>query len=264
MAGMDSKHLAGKVALVTGGGRGIGRAICIELARAGAAVVPVARTRAQIEEVADEIRRGGGTSLAVAADATNDADIHASVETVQRELGRIDILVNNAGDNILGKFAEQPPDEWWQQIVIGLRAPYLYSRLVLPGMRQRNWGRIINMSSVNGKKGAMFCSAYCTAKHGIIGLTRALAVELGKTNITVNAVCPGWVGTDLTERTMAQRTQLLGMTQEQIEQLSFQGIPQRVIMTPEEVAPSVAFLASEQAARITGEALNVSAGAVMH
>jgi 3-hydroxybutyrate dehydrogenase len=259
-----AKQLAGKTALVTGAGRGIGRAICIELAREGAAIVAVARTRDEIDRVAAEVREAGGRAISVTADVTNDDQITASVEAAKREFGDVDILVNNAGDNILGKLDEQDPDVWWNQIVVGLRGPYQYCRAVVPLMRAAGWGRIINISSVNGKKGAEFCTAYCTAKHGIIGFTRALALELAKTNITVNAVCPGYVRTALTDRTMGQRTQMFGLSREGMEQAAMRQIPQGVVMTPEEVAPSVVFLASPAAARITGESMNVSAGLVMH
>ncbi|MBA3455334.1 MAG: 3-hydroxybutyrate dehydrogenase [Deltaproteobacteria bacterium] len=257
-------QLEGKTALVTGAGRGIGRAICIALAREGAAVAAVARTRDEIESVAAEIRAAGGRAIALVADVTKDDQILASVDAARKELGSVDILVNNAGDNILGRIEEQDPEVWWQQIVVGLRAPYLYSRAVIPAMREKKWGRIINISSVNGKKGAELCSAYCTAKHGVIGFTRALALEVAKSNITVNAVCPGYVRTSLTDRTMSQRTDMFGTTREAMEQMALKTIPQGVVMTPEEIAPSVIFLASEAAARITGEAMNVSAGLVMH
>jgi 3-hydroxybutyrate dehydrogenase len=256
--------LAGKVALVTGAGRGIGRAICHALAKDGAAIAAIARTREQIESVAEEIRVAGGRAIAIVADITHDDQVLASVETTQKELGAVDILVNNAGDNILGLVDKQPIDEWWNQIVVGLRGPYLYTRAVLPQMKARNWGRIINISSTNGKKGQPLTSAYCTAKHGVIGFTRAVALEVAKTNITVNAVCPGYVRTKLTERTMGQRQEFMKLTDAQMEQMALTMIPQGVIMTPEDVAPTVAFLASPAAQRITGEAVNVSAGLVMH
>jgi len=259
-----TRQFEGKTALVTGAGRGIGRAICLGLAREGAAIAAVARTREEIESVAEEVRALGGRAVAVTADVTHDDQILASVQAVQKDLGSVDILVNNAGDNILGRVEDQDPEVWWQQIVVGVRAPYLYCRTVIPQMRERNWGRIINISSVNGKKGAEYCSAYCTAKHGIIGFTRALALELAKTNITVNAVCPGYVKTALTDRTMTQRTQLFGVTREGVEQAAMRAIPQGVAMSPEDVAGSVVFLASQAAARITGESMNVSAGLVMH
>ena len=258
------KPLAGKTALVTGAGRGIGRAICTALAREGAAIVAVARTGDQIDGVADEIRGAGGRALAVVADVTRDDEILASVETATRELGGVDILVNNAGDNILGRIDQQDPEIWWNQIIVGVRGPYQYCRAVIPGMRAKNWGRIINISSVNGKKGAELCTAYCTAKHGIIGFTRALALELAKTNITVNAVCPGYVRTALTDRTMGQRQKMFNLTPEAMEQNALRQIPQGVVMEPDEIAPSVVFLASPGAQRITGEAMNVSAGLVMH
>ena len=250
----------GHVALVTGGGRGIGRATALAFARRGAAVIVSARTRTEVEEVAAEITASGGVALAVTADVVDHAAVQASIAQAAAELGTIDILVNNAGGNALGRIEEMPMDVWWEQIDVNIRGTYNYCRAVLPGMTAKKWGRIINVSSINGKQGAMFCTAYCTAKHGIIGLTRALALDVAKTGVTVNAVCPGYVKTRLTESTFAQRVQLFGMPAEELERMALRLTPQGVTIEPEQVAEAIVFLASEGAKRMTGQALNVDGG----
>jgi meso-butanediol dehydrogenase / (S,S)-butanediol dehydrogenase / diacetyl reductase len=252
-----------RTALVTGASRGIGRAIALGLAREGAAVALVARTRGDLEAVAGEIEGHGGRAAVVVADVARPDDITRSIDEAVARLGPIDILVNNAGTNDLGRFEEIAPDAWWQQVEVHLRTPYLFCRGVLPSMVERKWGRIINVSSVSGKKGVMFSSAYCAGKAGLLGLTRALAVEYAARHVTVNAVCPGWVQTDLTDRVYGQRAAMLGRTMEQMTQAALTAIPQKVVMTPDEVVPAVLFLASDGSIRTTGEALNASAGMIM-
>ena len=226
----------GSVALVTGAGRGIGKAIALGLAReTGAAVAVVARTESEIRDVASEISRNGGRAIAVRADLLDRQQIERSVETTEKELGPIDILVNNGGDNHLGLLEEQDPDEWWRIVDVNLRATHLYCRGVVPSMRERRWGRIINVSSIAGKKGSRYCSAYSAAKHGVIGLTRSLALEVADCGVTVNAVCPGFVRTKLTEQTYEHRARLMGGTREEIEQWVIDAVPQRVALSPDDL-----------------------------
>jgi len=255
-----TSDLAGRVALITGGGRGIGRATALAFAEAGASVVVSARTRQEVEAVAAEIRALGGRAHAVTADVIDDQQVRDTIASAVAELGAIDILVNNAGGNALGRLEEMPPELWWKQIEVNIRGTYNYCRAVLPKMVQRKWGRIVNVSSINGKQGALFCSAYCTAKHGIIGLTRALALDVAKSGVTVNAVCPGYVKTKLTEDTFAQREVLFGMAVEELEKLALRQTPQGVTIEPEQVAEAIVFLASDRATRMTGQALNVDGG----
>jgi ketoreductase len=256
--------LVDRVALVTGASRGIGRAIAIGLAREGAAVGVVARSAGDLDSCAAEIRASGGTAIAVRADVTSAADIRESVARVAGELGPVDILVNNAGDNILGRFLEQDEESWWEQIELGIRAPYRYCRALLASMIERKRGRIINILSVNAKKAGPFMTAYATAKHAVLGMTRALAAEVARTGVTVNAICPGWVLTDLTRRTMQQRSELFGVPVEKVEELALATIPQRVVMDPDDIVPLTVFLASDGSQRITGEALNICGGMIMH
>jgi len=250
----------GRVVLVTGGGRGIGRSTALAFAQRGASVIVSARTRSEVDDVAGEIRATGGRALAVTADVVDDQAVNASIAHATAELGPVEILVNNAGGNALGRIEEMPAELWWQQIEVNIRGTYNYCRAVLPEMVAKKWGRIINVSSINGKQGAMFCTAYCSAKHAVIGLTRALALDVAKSGITVNAVCPGYVKTRLTEDTFAQRVKLFGMPAEELEKMALRQTPQGVTIEPEQVAEAVVFLASDGAKRMTGQAINVDGG----
>ena len=252
-----------RTALVTGGSRGIGRAIALGLAREGAAVAIIGRTKDSLDRTVEEVQAVGVRAVGVRADLGNPSEVEPAVEVAARELGSIDIVVNNAGDNQLGRFEEMPHDAWWLQVELNLRSPALVCRTVIPLMLARKWGRIINIASVNAKRGVNFSSAYCAAKAGLLGLTRALAMEYAQRNITVNAICPGFVQTELTERLTKQRMQLFGVNAETVLQATLRNVPQNVAMTPDDIVTAVLFLASDGAVRTTGEALNVSAGMVM-
>ena len=259
-----TKTLATRRALVTGAGRGIGRAVALAFAEQGASVVLIARTAQEIDAVAAEIRTRGGTALPLVADVSQTDALAAAMKRTMDELGGIDILVNNAGGNVLGAIEELASDQWWNQIQVNLRAPYELCRAFVPGMTERGWGRVVNMSSRFGKVGAPMGTSYCAAKHGIIGFTRALALEVATKGVTVNALCPGQVETDLMQEIFVQRGRIWGVSpaaaRERIEGL----IPQKRLVSVDEIVPAVLFLVSEGAGRITGEAMNVSGGSVMH
>jgi NAD(P)-dependent dehydrogenase (short-subunit alcohol dehydrogenase family) len=263
MAG-DCTRLDGKVALVTGGGRGIGRAIALGLAEQGAAVAVVARTESEVHGVVREIRALGGQGIALTADVTSREHVEASVATTERALGSIDVLVNNAGYSTLGRFHEIDPDDWWRVIEVNVRGVYWFCRATVPKMLEKDWGRIVNISSVAGKTGMPYGSAYCSAKHAVLGITRALALEVAQTGVTVNAVCPGLVHTEMTAAGFRQVAELLGIPPEVAILAAIQNVPQKRAITPEEIVPAVLFLVSPAAARTTGEALNVSGGKIMH
>jgi NAD(P)-dependent dehydrogenase (short-subunit alcohol dehydrogenase family) len=252
-----------RTALVTGASRGIGRAIALGLAAEGASVAIVGRTQETLDRTVSEIAARGVKAFGIRADLGVMSEVEGAVETAARELGSVDILVNNAGENELGRFEEIPHDVWWQQVELNLRSPALASRAVIPKMLAKKWGRIINIASVNAKRGVNFSSAYCAAKAGLLGLTRALAMEYAQKGITVNAVCPGFTKTDLTDKLTQQRMKLFNVPAETVLQATLRNVPQNVVMTPEDIVASVLFLASDGAVRTTGEALNVSAGMVM-
>ncbi|MEO9192516.1 MAG: SDR family NAD(P)-dependent oxidoreductase [Polyangia bacterium] len=257
--------LDGKNALVTGAGRGIGRALAIGLAAEGAAVALVARSRGELDAVAAEITAAGGRAVVAVADVTDGAQVQSACRAALDAFGSIDILVNNAGGQAAGpvRFAETKPELWWRTIELNLRSAYLFCHALVPSMVERRWGRVINVGSVGSKVGLPLLTDYCAAKHGLIGLTRALAVEVASKNVTINAICPGYVDTELARAGMTQRAATVKKSVEDLQKLYVDSIPQKRAILPEECVASVLFLCSDGGGRTTGEAINISGGQVM-
>ena len=252
----------GKVALVTGGGRGIGRAIALALARAGADVAVTARSVAEIEAVAREIRALGRKAAALPADVGDRLQVDASVETAGQSLGPVQILVNNAGMAVSAKLGDIDDPLWDRHLRVNLTGAFYASRAALPGMLAAGWGRIVNVASVAGRQGYPYVAAYVASKHGLLGLTRALALEVVQTGITVNAICPGYVATDLTWESARRIQAKTGRSYDEAVQSLAAFSPQRRLIEPEEVAAIAVYLASEEARGVTGQAWNVDGGAV--
>ena len=242
--------LTGKVALVTGGSRGIGRAIVLELARRGAAV---AFSYASREEAANEtvsmVSALGGKALAVHADSGNANAVKALFDTVTKNLGPVDILVNNAGITKDGLSMTMSEDAFDEVLRVNLKGAFLCAKAAERPMMKKRWGRIINLSSIVGLRGNAGQANYAASKAGLIGLTKTLAKELATRNITVNAVAPGFIDTDMT-----------AVLPEQAKESLLNSIPMKRLGAPEDVARAVAFFASEEAAYVTGQVLCVDGG----
>lgn len=258
--------LAEKVAVATGGGRGIGRAIALKFAGEGASVVVAARTKSEIEGVAQEIRKAGGRAAAVPTDVSDSTQCENLIRVATSEFGKVDILVNNAGDyGPVKPIEEISSAEWDRVIAVHLRGAYLLTRLVLPGMYARKAGVILNISSLSAKSAFAWGSPYASAKAGMLGLTRVVAAEAARKGVRVNALCPGPVTeTKMSKdlgRTLAERLEISEETQ-------LQGFLDTILQgrgqTADEVAAAALFLCSDQASAITGQALNVDGGAAFY
>lgn|SRR5574341_1114971 len=256
--------LSGKVALITGGNKGIGRAVALSFAEDGAQIALAARSQPELEAVAAEVDDRGGEAITIVCDVTDQAQVEAMVERTVRELGHIDILVNNAGIALSHKLVGHPDAMWEQIIAVNLTAVFRICRAVVPGMIDRKQGgRIINMASVASKAGGAYMVAYTASKHGLLGLTRALAVELNPHGITVNAICPGYVDTPMTQAAIENVVKRTGRTPEEALAYFVSTNPQNRLFAPEEVAHVALMLAGDDARGITGQAINVDGGAVM-
>jgi len=274
-------RLENKVAIVTGCARerGIGRAIATRLAEEGAHVVVADYCRSiaeypdakfgqmeELEGVAAEIRKLGRRSLAVKVDVTDEAEVAHMADAAMKEFGRVDILCNNAGGGVGGgPVIQQTLDSWNRTVAINLTGTFLCAKHVAPKIiAGARGGRIINTASIAGKRGGPMMAAYSAAKHGVIGLTRSLALELGAFKITVNAVCPGFVETQLFEGLINMVGSTRNMNREQVLKTFVNQVPMGRMQTGEDVANVVAFLASEDGGYMTGQALNICGGVEVH
>jgi NAD(P)-dependent dehydrogenase (short-subunit alcohol dehydrogenase family) len=256
-------ELSGKVVLVTGGGGGIGRSIALAFARRGARVVVTGRTEETLKRVAGEARGFGTEALPLTCDVTLREQVESLAQEIRRRLGEVQILVNNAGMAPAVAFIEMEDSLWNDVLKVNLTGTYNCCKLFLPQMVASRWGRIINIASTVSKVAYPHISAYATSKHAVLGLTRSLAVETARSGVTVNAVCPGYVDTELTmknARLMAEKT---GRDLEKVLDFFKGSSPQRRLIAPEEVAHVALMLAAESAKGITGQAINVDGGAVM-
>lgn len=255
--------LAGRVALVTGGATGIGKGISEMLARNGARVAMASRSSSQLERTAQELQEAGLSSLAITMDVRKKGEVQRAVAKVKETWGSIDILVNNAGISGLNKIDDDNDDRWQDILETNLNGMYFVTKEVLKVMRDHSDGRIVNVSSVLGKFGVPGYSAYCTTKHGMIGFTRALALEVVRRGITVNAICPGWVDTEMARSGMRESAAYQGITVEQFKEQAIDAIPIRRFIEVEEVSHLVLYLASSKAGGITGQAINICGGQTM-
>lgn len=252
-----------KTAWVTGAGKGIGKAIALALAARGCKVAVSARTASDIENVVQEIREQNGTAFAMVCDVTQPDSVAHALEQIRAELGDVTILVNNAGMAGSSKFLGHDNLLWHKIMDTNLNSVYYVTQAVAPMMVDANWGRIINIASIASKVGNKYMAAYTASKHGVLGLTRALAVEFVANNITVNAICPAYVDTPMTEGTVANMTQKTKMSQADARAYLAKLSPQNRLVTAKEIAHVVLMLVDEQARGITGQAINIDGGMVM-
>jgi 3-oxoacyl-[acyl-carrier protein] reductase len=244
--------LSGRVAIVTGGGSGLGRQMATALAEMGADVVLCARNAERCAQTAAELSALGVRALGLRCDVTSADDVRAMVERATADLGRIDILVNNAAITKDGLAMRMKPQDWDAVLAVNLTGAFVASQQVLLGMMRERWGRIINITSVVAEAGNAGQANYVASKAGLIGLTKSLAQEMASRNVTVNAVAPGFIDTDMTQ-TLAP----------EFKERILAAIPLQRLGRPEDVAAAVRFLASDEASYITGHVLNVNGGMYM-
>jgi 3-hydroxybutyrate dehydrogenase len=257
--------LKNKISLITGGGRGIGRAIALAFAREGAHVAVAARTLEQVKRVAEEIENNHGSkALALVCDVSDPT----SVEKMFSELSQgfdhdVDILVNNAGIAESATLVNTTNELWQRHLAINLSGTFYCTRAALPGMLKSGWGRIINIASIAGKTGSPYIAAYSASKHGVMGLTRSVAVEVAASGVTVNAICPGYVDTEMVSRGIERITARTGRSADEALDSLKKMSPQNRLVTAEEVAAMALLLASDEGRGITGQGINVDGGSLV-
>lgn len=248
-------HVQGRVALVTGGGRGIGEAIAHRLAREGLRVAVLGRSEEELTRVAGAVQ-----GLAVPCDLTDEAALETAVQRVEAALGPVEVLVNNAGLAESVPFDRTTDAVWERAMALNVTAPFRLCRRLVPAMAARGWGRVVNVASNAGLRGYAYTAAYCASKHALVGLTRAVAVEYARSGVTVNAVCPGFVDTDMAARSVERIASSTKRSADQaraaLEALS----PQRRLMTVDEVAHAVWSLIPHEARGIHGQAIALDGG----
>ncbi|MBX3702269.1 MAG: SDR family oxidoreductase [Steroidobacteraceae bacterium] len=255
-----TQSLAGRHALITGAGRGIGAEIARSLAAAGARVTLLARSADQLAQVAASIPGGAAT---VVADVTDPEQVGRALLEARAAAGEIQVLVNNAGKPASRAIAKSDEHFWRDIVAVNLDGVYHMTRAVIPGMLAGEWGRIVNVASTAGLRGYAYCTAYCAAKHGVIGLTRALALEVAKSGVTVNAVCPGYTDTGVVRDAIRNISGKTARSEAEARETLVSFNPQQRLVTPAEVANAVLWLCAPGSESVNGQSIAIAGGEVM-
>ena len=247
--------LSGKGAVVTGAGRGIGAAIARALAHEGARVVLAARTAEEVERVAEALRQDGADAWAMRCDVIDQESVRALGRAARERMGSVDILINNAGQAASAPLHRITLEDWNRMLAVNATGTFLCTREFLPDMKARGWGRVVNVASISGLEGARYIAHYCAAKHAVIGLTRAAAAEAEGTGVTVNAVCPAYVDTSMTERTLSNVEARTGLSRGEALEAVLETSGQSRLITADEVAEEVLAFCGESRKNRNGEAV---------
>ena len=259
---MSDRHLplAGRTAVVTGGGRGAGAAIARRLALDGARLVVAARTAGEIEAVATDLRNRGANAHAVVCDVSDPDAIEQLATAARDAFDRVDILINNAGMATAAPLIRTTLDDWNRTFAVNATSAFLCLKAFLPDMLDAGWGRVVNIASTAALSSDRYISAYAASKHALLGLTRSVAAEVAAHGVTVNAICPGFLATDMTEQSLARIVATTGKSRDEAEAILARRNPQNRIIDADEVAAAAAYLCSDAARGVNGSTLVIDGG----
>ena len=256
--------LKDRVAFITGSSGGIGREIALAFAKEGAHMGLAARNMDKLNALAEEVRKLGRKAIVCRCDVLKNEEIVNAIRATVKALGSIDILVNSAGTFTLGEFQVMTDEQWHTILQTNLTAPFVAIREVLPSMIERKKGRIINIGSNSSKEGRPTAAVYAASKHGLLGLTKSLAAQVAPLGITANAICPGFVATEMLEKSKQLRIAASGKSREEVTEELLNRIPTKRFVDPKEIAPLAVYLASDESPSMTGQAINIVGGAIMY
>lgn len=255
--------LSGRTAVVTGGGRGIGAAVARSLAKAGADVLVASRSKPSVDATASELRSLGVRAFSAVLDVSDEASVKAFAEEAEKSLGKVDILVNNAGIASSAPIKKLTLEEWDRIMRVNATGVFLCTRAFISEMANKKWGRIVNVASIAARSGAPYVAAYTASKHAVLGFTRVAAAEYADKNVTVNAVCPGYVDTDMTTESVRSVAERSGLDSARALAAILTTARQRRLVTPAEVAHVVLSLCVEESAGVNGQAIVIDGGGLL-